>query len=189
MRADIDGLNSQQRETIVKKVEQEIVRAGGLLDLSIPAIPIKFDLSGSAAGMYCRRGSARWFRFNPVVFSLDFAAHVDDTVIHEVCHYAIDMAYWRAKPHGPEWRQLMRVMGGEPSATYRTNPELESQIPVRRQRRHLYWCGCREHEISTTRHNRVVKRRATYCCSYCHQALRYNGPAGSVGTALQKPCT
>ncbi|MEK9807861.1 MAG: SprT-like domain-containing protein [Halieaceae bacterium] len=101
-------------------------------------------------------------------------------MIHEVCHYAIDMAYWRAKPHGPEWRRLMKLMGGEPSATYRASAELDAQLPVRRQKRHRYCCGCREHELSTTRHNRVTAGRATYCCSYCHQTLRYTRPVGDA---------
>lgn len=177
-RADIIDLSSQQRQLITETVAREITKAGRCLDLNLSTIPIKFDLTGAAAGMYCRRGSSRWFRFNPAVFSLDFSGHIGDTVIHEVCHYAIDMAYWRAKPHGPEWRRLMKLMGGEPSATYRASAELDAQLPVRRQKRHRYWCGCREHELSTTRHNRVTAGRATYCCSHCHQTLRYTSPLG-----------
>lgn len=152
-------------------------RAGQILNLDLADIEVRFDLSGSAAGMYCYKASDRWFRFNPWVFATDLDLHISDTVPHEVAHYAIHQRFGprRVKPHGPEWRALMVALGASPKATYTGDL---SQVPVRRQREHAYACSCREHRLSTTRHNRIQARRATYCCHYCRGVLRPLGASG-----------
>jgi len=75
----------------------------------------------------------------------------------------------RLKPHGVEWRELVTLLGGTPRATYRQNT---ADIPVRRQRRYTYYCDCREHEVSTTRHNRMQAGNAQYRCRFCNGDLK-----------------
>ena len=154
-----------------QRVILETQRAGGLLDIELAAIDVRFDLAGSAAGMYCYKAASRWLRFNPWVFAKDMRLHLADTVPHEVAHYAIHQRFGnrRVKPHGPEWRDLMVALGANPKATYSSDL---SGVPIRKQRRHPYECACREHSVSTTRHNRIQARRATYCCNYCRGVLR-----------------
>jgi len=43
---------------------------------------------------------------------------------------------------------------------------------LRTQRRWAYVCDCREHQISTTRHNRVRRDQAEYRCRHCGSRLR-----------------
>jgi SprT protein len=174
---DRPNLSESQRNQVVAKALDDIHRAALHLDITLASISVKFDLTGGTAGMYCRRGARRWLRFNPHIFATDFEHHVSDTVVHEVCHYAIEMSYYNAKSHGKEWRELMMMMGGNPSATYRLTPEQASLVRVRRQRRHPYHCGCRPHYISSTRHNRISCGRAQYACCYCHRTLRYTPAA------------
>ena len=91
--------------------------------MDLPAIETRFDLSGSAAGMYCYKSACRWLRFNPWVFATDMALHLSDTVPHEVAHYAVHQCFGSrgVKPHGAEWRALMLALGANPSATYRAD--------------------------------------------------------------------
>jgi SprT protein len=45
------------------------------------------------------------------------------------------------------------------------------RIEVRRQRRWSYQCDCSDHELSTTRHNRVMSG-TRYHCRQCHAVLQ-----------------
>ena len=112
MAPDRPDLSESQRSQVVAKALDDIQRAALHLDITLASISVKFDLTGGTAGMYCRRGARRWLRFNPHIFATDFEHHVSDTIVHEVCHYAIEMAYYNAQSHGKEWRELMMMMGG-----------------------------------------------------------------------------
>jgi SprT protein len=62
----------------------------------------------------------------------------------------------------------MHLFGVEPRRT--CSYDLEG-IPQRRQQRHTYRCGCREHQVSTVRHRRIQQGRAQYLCRSCKQPL------------------
>ncbi|WP_435216376.1 SprT-like domain-containing protein [Luminiphilus sp. nBUS_07] len=163
-------LSDVQAQEIQARVRHDIERAQRLLEIPLGPIEARLDLSGTTAGMYCYKGHCQWLRFNPWVFATDMALHLRDTVPHEVAHYAIHQQFGRrkVKPHGPEWQSLMVAMGANPSATYTADL---SAVPVRRQRRHAYHCLCRDHSVSSTRHNRIRAGRASYRCCYCGEAL------------------
>lgn len=59
----------------------------------------------------------------------------------------------------------MIYLGAEPETTHGFDV---SDIPVRRQRRFLYRCGCQDHQISSTRHYRLLRNpEAKYVCKRC----------------------
>lgn len=161
----------EQAQCIRERVALECERAAALLGVELPPPVVKLDLSGATAGMFCRQGANEWLRFNPWLFAKEFDRHLHDTVIHEVCHYAIYRLLGgqrRIKPHGPEWQGLMTAMGAQPLATFTADL---SDIPVRRQRRFHYQCACQTHEVSATRHHRIQRKRAEYRCRYCDSTL------------------
>lgn len=164
-------LSERQRALIEARVSRECARAGAILETPLAPPPVRFDLRGTAAGMFCARGPRCWLRFNPWLFAQEFDRHLDDTVTHEIAHYGIHTAFpgMRLKPHGPEWRGLMKAMGADPRATFEADL---TGVPVRRQQRHPYVCGCQEHWVSTTRHNRIRARRAVYRCRFCDGELK-----------------
>ncbi len=164
------GLTALQRGVVESRVREDLKRAESLVGRSLPAVPVQFDLRGTAAGMFCSRGGQHWLRFNEWLFARDFETHLADTVPHEVAHYAVHLAFARrrVKPHGAEWQSVMRGLGANPSATF--DADLEG-LPARRQQRWPYRCACREHAVSTTRHRRMERRRAEYRCRYCEQPL------------------
>ncbi|MCB1844027.1 MAG: SprT-like domain-containing protein [Halioglobus sp.] len=135
-------------------------------------IPVLFDLSGTTAGMFRRHGRRCDIRYNPWIFAKYFEENLRDTVPHEVSHYLVHAVYGDrgVKPHGPEWRGLMQALGADPGVTF--NLDLDD-IPQRRQRTHPYRCGCRQHELSSTRHNRVQRGRGRYQCVKCAGLLVY----------------
>ena len=164
-------LTADQRTAVIGRVAHDCTRAGKILSLTLVPPPVRFDLRGTAAGMFCVRGRDHWLRFNPWLFAQDFAVHGTDTVTHEVAHFAVHTLFLgkqRPKPHGPEWRGLMVALGANPSATFKGSID---GVPVRRQRRHAYRCLCQQHAVSTTRHNRIRTGKSEYRCRYCDGRL------------------
>ena len=98
----------------------------------------------------------------------DFAAAY--VVAHEVAHLITIACHGRTPPHGAEWRAVMRHLGiSDPQRCHRYAVE---ESGLRRQRRWAYVCDCREHQLSTTRHNRIWRDQAEYLCRCCGSRLR-----------------
>lgn len=169
------SLSPSQQQQVIDNTDFYIEQANQLLDLQLPAIPVKFDLRGKSSGMFVYRHSGRyrehWIRYNPVIFSQYFDHALQHTVGHEVAHYvayAISQGR-RIKPHGKEWREIMALFRLPAEVTSRYDI---SELPLRQQRRHRYACSCREHELTTTRHNKILNGSAVYSCRLCRQPLR-----------------
>lgn len=167
-----------QQQQVREQTRLYLGRGNRLLgcDFSLPAL--RFDLRGRAAGQFRAQTGQLCIRYNPWVFALDFAGHLAETVPHEVAHYLVHGRFGRVAPHGREWQHLMRAFGLAPKAT---GDYALDGVPVRRQRRHPYHCGCRRHELSTTRHNRA-RNGTAYHCRACGQRLLYLDPNTLVGT-------
>jgi SprT protein len=137
-------------------------------------IEIHFDLRGTAAGMYRVRRGERRIRYNPWIFARYFEDSLTVTVPHEVAHYVTDCLYGlaRVRPHGAEWRAVMRDLGASPRVTGCYDL---SGLPLRRQQRFAYRCGCSKHHLSAVRHNRVQRGEAVYLCRKCRSTILYAG--------------
>ena len=168
----VDPIGADQRSEVRAETARFVTLAGELLGRRFPAIPVKFDLSGTTAGMFKADGDDCLIRYNPWIFAKYYQENLVDTVPHEVAHYIVHLTRGRrrVKPHGPEWQALMEAFGVDPSVTF--NLDL-SGIPQRRQRTHAYRCACRDHDVSTTRHRRI-ERGTVYLCRYCNENLVYS---------------
>lgn len=162
----IQPINSQQKAEVILKVEYFIHLAETLYDECFPIVPVKFDLKGRASGMYVVRKNKRYIRFNPYLFTKYFRDSLSTTIPHEVAHYITDQRYGlaRIKPHGIEWQSVMQEFGALPNVTGQYDL---SGIPVRRQQRFFYRCGCMSHEVSATRHNKIRSGKRSYVCRQC----------------------
>ncbi len=138
--------------------------------LPFEPLEIRFDLRGRSAGQY-RSHPKPCIRFNADMAAAQFEAYCRQTPGHEVAHHVVFRLYpgVRVRPHGPEWQAVMRSFGLDPRRCH--DFDMDS-IPQRRQRRFRYRCGCREHELSATRHNRVLRGAATYHCRQCARPLQ-----------------
>ena len=161
----------ERHRALVRKVTADCIRqAEGIFDLAPETVPVQFDLRGNAAGMYRVRDHERLIRFNPYIFSKYFDNNMEVTIPHEVAHYVTDRLYGigNVRPHGPEWKTVMAALGADARATARYDL---TGIPVRRQRRFSYRCGCMTHQLTSCRHNRFMQGRVTYHCRNCGSAI------------------
>ncbi|MCC6208923.1 MAG: SprT-like domain-containing protein [Gammaproteobacteria bacterium] len=170
----VEPIDMAQQATVVEATHAWIARAGALYGRRFEPVPVLFDLKGRASGMYRVQRGMRVIRYNPWLF----ARYPDDslavTVPHEVAHYIVDRLFGlrRVRPHGREWRSVMKDFGVEPTAT--THYDLDG-IPMRRQRRYPYRCDCLTHQLSTRRHNLILRGTTSYQCRRCGSLLSHCG--------------
>jgi len=174
----VAGLTARQREELRQRTQELIRRAAKELGLPLAEVPVRFDLRGSQAGQF-RMGDFPLIRYNDALAAVHYAGFLAQTVPHEVAHYVVHLLSGRRRrrpePHGREWQRVMQMLDAAPERCHRFDL---AGIEVRRQQRHRYRCGCREHDLSTTRHNRVRQGTASYRCRTCGETLLPSATAG-----------
>ena len=170
----VEPIPEATRAQVVAATEHYVQQAGEIFERQFRQVPVLFDLAGRTAGMFKLVGRRGWIRYNPWIFAKYFDENLHGTVPHEVAHYIVHELYGTRgiKPHGPQWRAVMEHFGADPGVTF--DLDLEG-IPQRQQRTHPYRCGCRIHDVSSTRHNRVTQGVGSYRCRLCGDDLLYAG--------------
>lgn len=170
--AIVQPIGRAQQRQVEERTEEYLVLAESIFARHFHRIPVLFDLRGRAAGMFKIVGKHRVIRYNPWIFAKYFAENLRDTVPHEVAHYVVHEVYPRrsTRPHGHAWKNLMVTFGADAGVTF--NLDLDG-VPQRSQRSHRYQCRCQIHQVSTTRHHRVQKRKMRYHCCSCDGLLVY----------------
>lgn len=166
-----DGRDLQTQA--VELTEYWIRRARELTGISARRLPVpavSFDLRGRAAGqaVFARRRRDTRIRINAALLASHPREMLEDTVPHEVAHVVIFRLYGRrAKPHGQEWKALMRAFGVDPAPCHSLPTE-----PARTLKRFRYECACDEPAwLTSIRHNRA-QQGTDYVCRRCGETLR-----------------
>ena len=184
----ITPLSTEQQQQVVNQTHAYLKKASELFNIKSKSLEINFDLKGRSAGMYRTSFQNKRFfarpkreiRYNPHIFSKYFDDNFTTTIPHEVAHYVTDIIYGlkNIKPHGNEWKAVMRAFDADASVT--ANYDL-SGIPLRKQSLYTYQCTCREHQLSTIRHNKISRRRFQYYCKSCKQPLKIKQQEATPG--------
>ncbi len=167
-------LNAKQLTAIEERVNHCLGLAEQKFQRKIPSPQLKFDLRGAAAGQFRGSKDQAVLRFNSQLFALYFGDNLEHTVPHEVAHYVVFQLFIRGRlrsrvhPHGNEWKAVMYLFGVPAEVRHQYDV---SQIPVRRERRVLYQCGCQEHRIAMRTHRKMVQGQQR-ACTKCNQILR-----------------
>jgi SprT protein len=177
-----ETINTKQRQQVIELTQVYIKRARQIFNREFDFIPVSFNLTGRAAGMYKVSGDSGLIRYNPFIFARYFDQNIATTIPHEVAHYVTDKMYGksrgfvfrsrRIKPHGQEWKEVMHAFGADASRTFNLNLE---GLPVRKYRYFSYDCECDQHQLSSRRHNRVLRNQRKYYCQKCAGELRLSG--------------
>ena len=170
----VEPIGKVQQREVTAATEHYRQQAQDIYKRRFTPVPVLFDLAGRTAGMFKLVGRRGWIRYNPWIFAKYFEENLRDTVPHEVAHFIVYELYGTRgiKPHGRQWRAVMEHFGADQGVTF--DLELEC-VPQRQQRTHPYRCGCRLHEVSSTRHNRVQLGVGSYRCRLCGSDLAYVG--------------
>lgn len=168
----IDPISTQLQEQVIDTTNHYIQSASEYYKKSFSSIPVLFDLTGRAAGMYRVKAGQRVIRYNPYVFSKYFENNLSETVPHEVAHYVTDILHGlrKTRPHGSEWKSVMQVFG---VAANRTADYDLTGVPRREHRMFTYHCGCQHYELTSRRHNKILKGAGHYMCRDCGNKLLF----------------
>lgn len=166
-------LTQQQKQAVINQTRYYIELANQLMCLEMEEITVRFDLRGKSSGMFVVKQEQVCIRYNEMIFSAYYDDSLVNTVAHEVAHYVVFYIHGlkRVKPHGNEWKRIMSLFDVEAEVT--SDYDI-SFIPLNQQRRFEYSCECMSHQLTTTRHNKVQKRKAVYSCRKCRQPLQYS---------------
>jgi len=144
----------------------------------VPDPRIRLDLRGQVAGQAIWHADGKSeLRFNSDIVQRHRNDFLQHTVAHEVAHLVTVACFGRVRPHGAEWRSVMRHFGIDDPVRCHNYTLDESRL--QRQRRWDYVCSCTRHQLSTTRHNRMQRNRARYFCRRCGAALEPAEPNGN----------
>lgn len=177
---DIAPISSALQQRVIKKTHSLFITASEYFQHSFPAIPVLFDLSGKAAGMYRVKAGQRVIRYNPYVFSKYFDDNFKETIPHEVAHYITDEMFGlrNIRPHGDEWKSVMSIFGVAANRT--ANYDLTG-LPVRNFKKFIYSCGCQNFELTSRRHNKILRGAGSYMCQDCGSKLVFVKKQKSTG--------
>lgn len=167
-----ESLDEIQQSDVVKETHRYIKQAAEYYERQFTLPPVLFDLKGKAAGMYRVRYRQKVIRYNPFIFARYYADNFQQTIPHEVAHYISDELYGLGKirPHGSEWKSVMQVFGAEPSRT--ANYDI-SGLPGRQYQTFQYQCACQAYQLTSRRHNRVLRGEGHYTCRQCGEKLLF----------------
>lgn len=152
------------------KVEECIVKAERFYGREFRRPRIEFNLKGRVAGHCCLvGGEPSKLRFNVPLAVRNRDSFLNDTVPHEVAHWIQYSLYKGVKPHGREWKRIMvSVFKLAPKRCHRYDT---SETQVRKNRTFKYVCRCKEWELTSIRHNKIQRKKATYHCPKCGDKL------------------
>jgi SprT protein len=176
----IQPITPVQQERVIGETNHFIKSAENYYDRKFNEIPVLFDLTGKSAGMYRVKAGQRVIRYNPYVFSKYFDDNFNETIPHEVAHYVTDMLYGlkKIRPHGSEWKSVMQVFGVAANRT--ANYDLAG-LPVRNFQTYVYHCGCQDYELTSRRHNKILRGTGHYMCRDCGGKLLFVKNQSSTG--------
>jgi SprT protein len=167
----VKPINTYKQKQVVDETQKYLKLASDIFHHPLKPINILFNLNGMASGMFLVKQGTPVIRYNPYIFAKHFSYSISNTVPHEVAHYAIYSLFGlkRVRPHGKEWKDLMRKFGAQPISTNTLNLD---GIPTRQHKRHQYSCNCSKHLITSRRHNKIADRRVKYFCRACGGELQ-----------------
>ena len=126
-------------------------------------------LRGALAG---KAHLQRWhLQFNAILLRGNQEHFLLQTVGHEVAHLVVWALYRaRVKPHGTEWKTVMRTFELETRATH----DYDVSMLRRTRSPFVYRCACPgELHLGSLRHTRVG-RGVTYLCRRCHTPIAFS---------------
>lgn len=132
------------------------------VDFAMPGIA--FNQRGKIAGS--ARLQSNQLRFNPVLLVDNLDTFLEEVIPHEICHLLAFQLYGKVRPHGKEWKNLMSQVYGLSGNTYH-----KFDVSKVIGNTFEYKCLCGPLQLSTRRHNKVLRRQVTYSCTRCGEKL------------------
>lgn len=151
---------------VKQKVKDCLVIANSHFPNNVDFPQLDFTLKGGVAGQAFRRNA---LRFNLYHLRYHTEEMINQTVPHEVAHLIVYANFPQAKPHGREWKEIMRLLGALPERCHSYSSDI-------RTKKWKYTCACNTIRfLSTRRHNQIQKNKDCWHCGNCKENLQFLG--------------
>lgn len=154
-------------QAVKDKVAQCIAQAEAKFGITMPAVQIRFDLKGRAAGMAGYKGNFiqqfYYLRFNIVHMQLggqSWEHLLNDTVPHEVAHTVCQAFPQFGNAHNAGWKRVCIALGGNGKRCYSAEDAPEA---IAKQRPYTYTTSTGHTvAVSPIIHRKIQTRGASY---------------------------
>lgn len=155
------------QQAVMQCLRENLRLAGQYFNCDFPEPTLTYRQRGTSAGTAWLE---KWeIRINPVLLLANQASFIEEVVPHELAHLLVFRQFGRVAPHGKEWRWMMsEVLKSDPRRTH------EFDLATVRTHTYPYACGCRRHDLTIRRHNRIRRGEAQYRCRQCGNILHYD---------------
>lgn len=188
--------NAQIVNILTKETRKYINIASREYDRSFKMPVISLKLRGGIAGI---ANYTNWLiKYNPALYLRYTEDFMTRTVPHEVAHLICDSIYKQVegpvlitgrittfrrrrsiKPHGPEWKAVMRRLGVPVSQITRCHSYDTEGIKNKRAKPYEYDCDCENPKRVTITIHRRILRGASYTCRSCKMSFGEEQYVGS----------
>lgn len=150
------------KQRVEQRVAECVEQAAQRFQYKAPAPRVSYDLKGYTTGE--AHLNQNMISVNVEALTKHTEDYLRDTIAHEVAHL-VAWVRFNTNGHGRAWRVICRALGGTGSRCSQYDV-----TPQRTLKTFTYRCACREHELTSIRHNRIRRGRA-YRCGVCNTAL------------------
>ena len=131
---------------------------------------ISYNLRGAFAGT--ASFSKNLIKLNRFLIVENLDRYIEDTIPHEFAHLVTKKLYPFSKPHGKEWKSVMKTLGYTPERCH--NMDTSNAVTIKKE--YLYKCKCSEMMFSRIRHKRAQSylknyNKEYYSCRKCKGKL------------------
>ena len=157
-------MSDQLAELAEARVITCMQTASNILKLDFPLPSVNFRQRGRIAGSAHLTNNE--IRLNKTLMKDNLDAFLNEVIPHEICHLLAYQLYGRVPPHGVQWQRLMQeVFGLTPQRQHTMDTsKVEGQT-------FDYQCQCGPVSLSIRRHNKVMRKQASYRCRKCGDTL------------------
>jgi len=165
---------NQIEATVKEHTDFWIDLANEIYNKTMQKPKILFNLRGkTAAGAW----DWKWLiKINLVLLKENWQDMIDDTIPHEVAHLVAYKIYGSfIKPHGTEWKSVMRNFGKNPIRCHKYNTSNSTLRTVAKI--YTYECSCKTYNLTIIRHRRQASGQKKYFCKKCRYPIKFIGVA------------
>lgn len=107
-------------------------------------------------------------KFNGQLITDEHINEMKDTAIHEIAHAVVLLRYGKqVRPHGKEWKGVMKCLGGRPLAGCSNVAVTKALIGVTP---YIVKCDCGEQYVKKNIHNKLMNG-TKFSCKICHKRV------------------
>jgi len=165
------------KSLVDKKIQEMIKFSKDKWDIDVK-VNISYSLNSSKT-VGCYIYDTRTINLNLDLLNEYKELYISETVVHEFCHALVHNkfpnhrnGYRKVMPHGKEFKAFSSWFGLEGKATTSSYKDSKTIKPKRKRVTFKYSCGCKTHELSSIRHNRVLNKGVKYYCTQCNNSLK-----------------